>query len=58
MAAGLNASANVPIGTTIDFVCPAGVAKDKLSKDDDGFTENDDRYTVLCSTNRRWKVLT
>jgi hypothetical protein len=55
-ATGLNASKPVTIGTTIDFICPSSVTKNKLSKDDDGFHDNDDKYTILCSTNRWWKV--
>ena len=56
IASGFNATNPVTIGTTIDFICPEGTAKDKLSKDDDRFTYNDDKYTILCSTNRYWLV--
>ena len=43
----------VPWGGTVDFFCPAG---EKLSFDNDTVFENDDKYSVICTTMGKYQV--
>lgn len=46
-ATGVNGTRRLQIGQTVDFMCPADR---KFSFDNDTFIENDDKYTILCTT--------
>ena len=41
-------------GETVDFICPE--AFPKFSYDNDTYTENDDKYTVACTSLKDYKV--
>eukprot|EP00094_Tigriopus_californicus_P010555 TCALIF_10183-PA protein Name:"Protein of unknown function" AED:0.03 eAED:0.03 QI:77/0.69/0.85/0.92/0.46/0.64/14/49/592 len=53
-ASGLNGTRRIQIGQTVDFVCPL---ERKFSFDNDSFFENDDKYTVLCTTLQQYTAM-
>lgn len=52
-ASGLDANLQLSVGSSVNFMCPSDK---KLSMDNDGFNDHDDKYTVTCTTRKSLKA--